>query len=80
MDSNTATCISPLPPVTQAVWRRLLRHALATWRAWRAQVRWSREIRALEALSDATLRDIGLAERVPYSPACPLRDYERGRW
>ena len=80
MNSNAATVATNLPVPRTPLSQRLLQHVTGAWRDWRAQVRLAREIRALEALSDATLRDIGLAERVPYRPPQPLRDYERGRW
>jgi hypothetical protein len=37
-------------------------------------------MRALEGLSDATLRDLGLAERAMKRPTLSALDYERSRW
>lgn len=53
----------------------------AAWQAWRAQRAAQAGWRALEGLSDSTLRDIGLAERLPYRPpTLGTHDLERGRW
>ena len=80
MNSNAVTCQTILTPQKPPLLQRWVQHLTDAWKAWRAQARLAAEIRALEALSDATLRDIGLAERVPYRPTLALRDYERGRW
>jgi uncharacterized protein YjiS (DUF1127 family) len=48
---------------------------------WRDQRRLDAELRTLEALSDETLRDIGLAERVlPRMPTPSLLYRDRGLW
>ena len=72
----TATVLATRHPLLQRWGWRLL----AAWQAWREQARGNAELRALEALSDATLRDIGMAERVLQQPGVSLIDYERGRW
>ncbi|HZF81384.1 MAG TPA: hypothetical protein VEZ89_16530 [Rubrivivax sp.] len=68
--------VSSAEPLLQR-WGRLVVYA---WKTWRAQVILQRELRALEGLSDATLRDLGLAERALKRPTLSELDYERGRW
>ena len=60
--------------------RRVLAWAQALWHTLQQQSQRRSEDRALRLLSDATLRDIGLAERVPQQPTLGVLDYERGRW
>jgi len=49
--------------------------------SWRAAAHQRRCLRALRGLSDETLRDIGMAERLPPRPeTLGLLDYERSRW
>lgn len=64
-------------PLLQRIWLDL-----QGWRqSWRAHAELRRQLRALEGLSDSTLRDIGLAERLPVQrPGLSLMDLERGRW
>jgi hypothetical protein len=50
------------------------------WRRWNEVRRLHAEQRALEGLSDSTLRDIGMAERGYRSPTLQGLDWERGRW
>lgn len=50
------------------------------WRRWKAVRRLHAEQRALQGLSDATLRDIGLAELRYDDPMLGRFDWERGRW
>lgn len=58
----------------QAAWRRGIQDH-------RDRARLRAEWRSLQGLSDATLRDIGLAERQPWpSHSLGLRDVERNRW
>jgi uncharacterized protein YjiS (DUF1127 family) len=78
----TSSCY---PPVVLPTQRPLLQRWLADltegWEAWRARAAESRALRAMEGLSDETLRDIGMAERLPPQPvSLGLLDYERGRW
>jgi hypothetical protein len=52
--------------------------------AWRARRRWvlhRATLRALQHLDDRTLRDLGLAEQLPYrAPTLPTHDFQRGSW
>lgn len=78
-------CCTPVVVPTQrplAVrWLEDLREDLrAAWVSWQAARRAHAEHRTLAALSDATLRDIGLAERRYDEPTLPRLDWERGRW
>jgi len=77
---SSAICAPTMATPKRPVLPRLAQAIVGAWRAWRAQVRLAREIRALEALSDTTLRDIGLAERVLHRPTSWLREYDRSRW
>jgi hypothetical protein len=62
-------------------WAEDLQQSLSlAWRRWADSRRAEAERRALECLSDATLRDIGLAERGCPSPTLGRLDWERGRW
>ena len=55
-----------------------LQAAVASWQAAAYQRHCQR---ALQGLSEETLRDIGMAERLPSQPqTLGLLDYERGRW
>jgi uncharacterized protein YjiS (DUF1127 family) len=77
--SNTAR-VGPLPRAAAlpAAVMAVVRDFAESWRRRR---RLDAELRTLEALSDETLRDIGLAERVlPRSATLGSLDYERGRW
>lgn len=83
---NTATCCSPVVVATRRPlplrwWEDLQARAHALWRAHRAHAQLRAERRSLQGLSDATLRDIGLADR-QVDPAYTLgvMDHERGRW
>jgi len=70
-------CLSTARPWWQREWLA----ALAAVRRWSQRSRERAALRALEGLSEHTLRDIGLAERLPSRPATlGLMDYERGRW
>ena len=62
-------------------WQREWLEALAAVQRWSQRSRERAALRALEGLSEHTLRDIGLAERLPSrSATLGLMDYERGRW
>ncbi len=65
---NTTTCGTPIihrtvRPLWQRTWEASLDAARAWLRRQRQQARQRAEWRALAELDDATLRDIGLAER-----------------
>lgn len=81
-----ASVLAPVLAPTQAptqrpLWARLglgLQAAVASWQAAAYQRHCQR---ALQGLSEETLRDIGMAERLPSQPqTLGLLDYERGRW
>ena len=78
--NTAANCMPTILPTRPTLLRRLERAVVDAWAAWRARSRLHAELRALQALSDATLRDIGLAERVLDQPGLSALDYERGRW
>jgi uncharacterized protein YjiS (DUF1127 family) len=62
-------------------WAQALQETLsAAGRHWHAARRLHAEQRALEGLPDATLRDIGLAERGRAEPTLNRFDWERGGW
>jgi hypothetical protein len=82
-----ATACCPPPPVAAVLpwWQQMgldlredLRQAFCAWQAARHErLAW----RAMQGLSDHTLRDIGMAERLPpQSVTLSLLDYERSRW
>jgi uncharacterized protein YjiS (DUF1127 family) len=83
---STAACCTPsIIPTHRPLLQRGWQAALAALR--RVQELWQRPARehaqrlALQGLSDSTLRDIGIAERLPAQPrALGLMDHERGRW
>lgn len=81
---NPACCTPVVVPTQRALpsrWLEDLReHLLAAWACWQAARRAHAEQRTLDALSDATLRDIGLAERRNDQPTLARIDWERGRW
>ena len=78
----TQTCSLVTVPTTQRpLWARLWRCMQAVAASWRAAAYERQCLRALQGLSDETLRDIGMAERLPSrSQTLGLLDYERGRW
>ena len=83
---NTATCCSPVivathRPLLLRWWQDLRAAAQAAWRVQRENARLRAEWRSLQGLSDATLRDIGMADRQA-DPGYSLgvMDHERGRW
>ena len=87
---NTTTCHPAIASaiilrtpraLPQRLWLWLQEYA-AAWRAQaRARMQLRAQLRSLQGLSDGTLRDIGMAERMPYQPhTLGLLDYERGRW
>jgi hypothetical protein len=79
---NTAACC-PLPalPTARPWWQSLLldlESELSDWKARRVE---RLTARALQGLSQHTLRDIGMAERVlGRTTSTSLVDCERGRW
>ena len=83
---STTACCSPqiIPthtPWPQRAWRRVADRLSDLRAQWRRQSRERAERLLLESLSDSTLRDIGLAERVPVRPwTLGVLDQERGRW
>lgn len=77
MNTTCTTVVLPTRrPLLQRWWLWLGQMSMA----WRARTRLNAELRALQGLSDATLRDIGMAERVVRQPALSATDYERGIW
>ena len=81
MNETTAVCpraaLSPLH--TEPLLHRCAARLATAWQRWRERRRLDNELRSLAGLSDATLRDIGLAERVQ-RPQATWPDLERGRW
>jgi len=84
MSTANACCTPVIVPTQRPVLLRWLEDAredlLAAWHQLQAARRAHAEQRALEALSDSTLRDIGLAERRYEDPTLARIDWERGRW
>lgn len=80
MNHNAVIGTTPVLSTQSPLLQRLVEQLSAAWKGWRAQTRLDNELRALESLSDATLRDIGMAERVPQQATLSSIDYERGRW
>ena len=78
--NTAATCTAIVLPTRRPLLQRWRNSLGEIWAAWRQQARRHAEMRSLEGLSDATLRDIGLAERVFQQPTRSSIDYERGRW
>ncbi len=83
---NTASCCSPVIVATQGPlllrwWQDLHAAVRAAWLAQRAKARLRAEWRSLQGLSDATLRDIGMADRqIEPHYTLGVQDHERGRW
>jgi uncharacterized protein YjiS (DUF1127 family) len=80
MNNTAAICTTPVLPTQSPLLQRWAGHLNAAWQSWRTRARLNDELRALDGLSDGTLRDIGLAERVLQQPTLSVLDYERGRW
>ena len=86
MNTTTTTCcpttVLPTRPLPLLRWSRDLRDAArAAVQAYRDRARRRAEWRSLQGLSDATLRDIGLADRQMDPPyTLGVLDHERGRW
>ena len=79
--THTVCCPAPALRTQRPIWERLWLDLRAEWSAWRAAVFERQCHLALQGLSDETLRDIGMAERLPSRPqTLGLLDYERGRW
>jgi uncharacterized protein YjiS (DUF1127 family) len=84
MTTANACCTPVVVPTHRPLALRWLEDVredlLAAWSNWQAARRAHAEQRTLDALSDATLRDIGLAERRWDDPTLSRVDWERGRW
>ena len=83
--SPTARDARPLAPAPAIALHRpfalrLLAAVAGAWSGWREAVRERTELRALSALDPLTLKDIGLAERVPRLERPSWLDLERARW
>jgi uncharacterized protein YjiS (DUF1127 family) len=82
----STTCCTPAVvathrPLALPGWHAFIERLQRFNQARREQARLRAEWRSLQGLSDSTLRDIGLAERIP-EPRYTLGmlDHERGRW
>jgi uncharacterized protein YjiS (DUF1127 family) len=84
MNAVCQSSLSPaaLPALTRLrPWQGPWQSARTTLATWRANADLRAQLRALEGLSDATLRDIGMAERMPVrQPGLSAIDYERLRF
>ena len=79
--THIACCPAPILRTQRPLWERLWLGLQDHRAAWRAAAFERRSHQALQGLSDETLRDIGMAERLPQRPqTLGLMDYERGRW
>ena len=83
--NTTVCCPLPAGPTTHPWWHELwvdFRADLrADLRAWQASRMERLTLRALQGLSQHTLRDLGMAERLPHKPTTlGLMEYERARW
>jgi hypothetical protein len=67
-------------PTQRPLLQRLVSEVRSLRQAWQERRRYAAEQRALRGLDEATLRDLGLAERRLDGPTLPMTDYERGRW
>jgi uncharacterized protein YjiS (DUF1127 family) len=81
----TSSALSLLDHAPVLPWLARLRQAGLRWRAagsaWRDRAHERECLRALRALSDSTLQDIGLADRVLKLPApVTMIEFERGLW
>ncbi len=72
--------VSTRPALLVRLWRATTAWAQAVWQARQARAAMYRQLQALRVLDCATLRDLGLAERVPNDRTLGALDYERGRW
>lgn len=83
---NAATCCAPtvVPlrrPLLQRWWLDARDDLRTAWAAWQQHRRDQADLRALRALDDATLRDLGLQHLVARHPSTlTLRDRDVGRW
>ena len=85
MNATQTCCLVTVLHTQRPLWARLWSHfwidVQAVVASWRAAAHQRQCLRALQGLSDETLRDIGMAERLPSrSQTLGLLDYERGRW
>lgn len=79
--NTTVCCPLPVVPTARPWWQAFWMDLQDALRAWRASQLERLTLRSLQGLSDHTLRDIGMAERLPAMPTTlGLMDYERGRW
>ena len=66
-------------PTRSPLWRRVLGDLAETWLRWREQQAQRRRLRALEGLSEHTLRDIGMASCTGLRPrSIAASDFLRG--
>ena len=85
MNTTTACCspaiVATHRPLLLRWWQDLHAAAQAAWQAHREKAQLRAEWRSLQGLSDATLRDIGMADRqVEPRYTLGVQDHERGRW
>ena len=82
MNATHTVCCPSLPlPTQRPLWQRAWLDVQSAWQSWQAAAYQRQCQRALQGLSEETLRDIGMAERLPPRPqTLGLLDYERGRW
>jgi uncharacterized protein YjiS (DUF1127 family) len=81
MHPAQASVFVPRPAPSAARWRppRGLTAWWQQWEKWQEQTASQRRLRALQGLSDATLRDIGLADQMPpRREPFSMLDFERG--
>jgi uncharacterized protein YjiS (DUF1127 family) len=84
MSTTLNACCAEIVPTRRPAalrWLEDARAALAAaWPRYEAHRRIDAEQRMLREMSEATLRDIGLAERRFDDPTLGRIDWERGRW
>jgi hypothetical protein len=84
MSTTLNPCCAEIVPTQRPValrWLEDTRAALAAaWKRYEADRRLEAEQRTLREMPEATLRDIGLAERRFDDPTLGRVDWERGRW
>jgi uncharacterized protein YjiS (DUF1127 family) len=64
----------------ERAWHHAVQATVNAYVAWGERARARANWRAMQGLSDQTLRDIGWAERLPLRPTLGTLDYERSRW
>lgn len=81
LPASTPTQAPAQAPTQRPLWARVVLGLQAAVASWQAAAYQRHCQRALQGLSEETLRDIGMAERLPSQPqTLGLLDYERGRW